>query len=63
MAMQANTMTVPFGAVAVLRAVNVFQSAVEAVRDWNNQRQTLKALSGLSDHQLADIGLNRGDLI
>ena len=30
--------------------------------DWNNARKTRNALSGLSAHELDDIGLCRGDI-
>ena len=29
---------------------------------WNDQRVTRKSLNALSDRELADIGLNRGDI-
>lgn len=29
---------------------------------WNDARITRKALSGLSDHELDDIGLSRGEI-
>ena len=32
------------------------------LRDWNDRRITRRALSALTDRQLADIGLHRGDL-
>lgn len=32
------------------------------VAAWNDARQTRKALSQLSDRQLEDIGLHRGDI-
>jgi uncharacterized protein YjiS (DUF1127 family) len=35
---------------------------IAAVIAWNDARQTRNALERLSDHQLADIGLNRGDI-
>lgn len=33
-----------------------------ALADWNDARQTRKALSALSDHELDDIGMTRGDI-
>jgi uncharacterized protein YjiS (DUF1127 family) len=30
--------------------------------DWNDRRATRRALSGLTDRELSDIGLMRGDL-
>lgn len=38
--------------------VNVFG----AIADWNDARQTRKALGSLSDHELDDIGMVRGDI-
>ncbi len=35
---------------------------VTRIIDWNDSRQTRKALGKLSDHELDDIGLGRGDL-
>lgn len=33
-----------------------------SVRAWNDARVTSKALSALTDRELADIGLERGDI-
>ncbi len=35
---------------------------INAVSDWNNGRVTRNALSKLSDRELEDIGLCRGDI-
>lgn len=43
----------PFGFVARLR---------QAVTAWNDARVTRNALAGLSDRELDDIGLCRGDI-
>lgn len=32
---------------------------VEQIRDWNAKRRTRNILSGMSDAQLRDIGINR----
>lgn len=37
-------------------------SIVNAVIEWNDARITRKALNGLSDRELEDIGLCRGDI-
>lgn len=42
--------------------VNVIAPAFGAISDWNNQRVTRNALSKLSDRELDDIGLVRGDI-
>lgn len=35
---------------------------INTVIAWNDARQTRKALAALSDHELDDIGLVRGDI-
>lgn len=37
-------------------------SIVSAVAEWNDARQTRHALDGLTDRELDDIGLCRGDI-
>lgn len=37
-------------------------SMIAAFTAWNDSRQTRIALSQLSDHELDDIGLTRGDI-
>ena len=39
-----------------------FVSAVNAAVEWNDARVTRNALTGLSDRELEDIGLCRGDI-
>ncbi|MCR9147475.1 MAG: DUF1127 domain-containing protein [Rhodobacteraceae bacterium] len=39
-----------------------FRNTIEAVRAWNDARVTRKELSRLSDRELDDIGLARGDI-
>lgn len=39
-----------------------FATSLAGVKAWNDERATRKALSKLSDHELDDIGLIRGDL-
>lgn len=41
---------------------NVFAAAFAALAQWNDARVTRKALAALSDHELDDIGLCRGDI-
>ena len=41
---------------------NVFARAFSAFADWNDSRITRKALSRLSERELEDIGLTRGDI-
>lgn len=53
---------VPLGSVSVFAVVTVFERAYDAFVAWRRARATEKALSELSDKQLADIGLARGDI-
>ena len=62
MALATNTRTAPFGAITTFNLVNRFENAVKFVSDWNTKRKTTQILSQLSDRELADIGLIRGDL-
>ncbi|MBE2275321.1 MAG: DUF1127 domain-containing protein [Rhodobacteraceae bacterium] len=52
----------PFGAIATYRTVNAFTNALATFKVWNDTRITRKALSKLSDRELDDIGLCRGDI-
>lgn len=38
------------------------QNMISAVIAWNDARVTRKSLAGLSDRELDDIGLHRGDI-
>ncbi len=40
----------------------LFNRLLAGVLAWNDARQTRNALERLSDHELADIGLNRSDI-
>ncbi|MFV2002461.1 MAG: DUF1127 domain-containing protein [Paracoccaceae bacterium] len=40
----------------------VVHSLLSAFTDWNDRRATRKTLNQLSDRELADIGLVRGDI-
>ncbi|TFG87950.1 MAG: DUF1127 domain-containing protein [Hyphomicrobiales bacterium] len=53
---------VPFGAIAIHRTVGAVSDLLVAIRDWNNSRRTIAALSRLSAGQRDDIGLTRGDI-
>ncbi|MEX0364650.1 DUF1127 domain-containing protein [Ruegeria sp. HKCCD8929] len=52
----------PLGAVTVLHVVDAIISAKTAVVSWNENRKTRKILAKLTDEQLDDIGLSRGDI-
>ena len=52
----------PFGAITTFRFFQFFSSAYIAVANWNDARVTRNALGKLSDRELDDIGLCRGDI-
>ena len=52
----------PFGAISALRTINWIETAATRLRHWNQRRATENALARLSDHELRDIGLTRGNL-
>ena len=56
------TRPAPFGAIAIFRAVQFVSNALIAVAGWNDARVTRNALGKLSDRELDDIGLCRGDI-
>ena len=44
------------------RKSNIFADMIAAFQTWNDTRATRKALNSLTDRELADIGLCRGDI-
>ncbi|MEX0308485.1 MAG: DUF1127 domain-containing protein [Ruegeria sp.] len=54
------TTTGSFGLVGRIGAF--FASVVNTVAEWNDARATRNALNGLTDRELDDIGLCRGDI-
>lgn len=56
------TRTAPFGATTTLTLVQGAQSIWARLNDWNDARITRNALAKLSDRELDDIGLCRGDI-
>jgi uncharacterized protein YjiS (DUF1127 family) len=62
MAAVETTRPAPFGAITTYRAITTLSNAIVVLRDWNDARVTRKALNKLSDHELDDIGLCRGDI-
>ena len=62
MAATETTRPAPFGAISTYRTVQFFGSIYDTVAGWNDARVTRKALSRLSDRELDDIGLCRGDI-
>lgn len=57
------TRSVPLGAITTLRVVSFFERGYDAFVSWRTARATASALSELSDKQLRDIGLTRGDIL
>lgn len=41
---------------------SLFNKLIDRFVAWKETRATQRALSALSDHELADIGLGRGDI-
>jgi uncharacterized protein YjiS (DUF1127 family) len=56
------TRSAPFGATSTYHFIQFVSNALGMVKDWNDARVTRKALSTLSDRELDDIGLCRGDI-
>ena len=47
---------------APVRKVGFLTTLIASLRDWNDQRATRAQLSKLTDRELNDIGLCRGDI-
>jgi uncharacterized protein YjiS (DUF1127 family) len=47
---------------APVGATSIFAAALSAFASWNDARVTRKTLAQLSDRELDDIGLCRGDI-
>ncbi len=62
MAAQVTSRAAPFGAITTFRFFQVFSNAGIAIANWNDARVTRNALGKLSDRELDDIGLCRGDI-
>lgn len=56
------TRPAPLGAVSIFRAVNGIGGMFSMLSNWNDVRVTRKALNKLTDRELDDIGLCRGDV-
>lgn len=58
-----DTSRTAFGSIAAISWISrFFATATNAVVDWNDARITRDALSDLTDRELEDIGLCRGDI-
>ncbi len=62
MAASVSSSAAPFGAISIFRSVQFVTVAAASVAAWNNARITRKSLSKLSNRELDDIGLCRGDI-
>jgi uncharacterized protein YjiS (DUF1127 family) len=62
MAAVETTRPAPFGAITTYRTMNAVTNAFGTLAAWNDARVTRKALNKLSDRELDDIGLCRGDI-
>lgn len=52
-----------YGAAPVAGKISgFFTSLIASIVSWNDARLTRNALSGLTDRELSDIGLERGDI-
>lgn len=49
-------------AVAAFRVVQFFEHSLEALRSWKIARETNRALRSLSERELNDIGIIRGEI-
>lgn len=56
------TRSAPFGATSTYHFIQRVSNALVSLKDWNDARVTRKALGSLSDRELDDIGLCRGDI-
>jgi uncharacterized protein YjiS (DUF1127 family) len=62
MAYQVASQAAPISSIASLKIVNFASAAFTSVNDWNLRRKTTIELNRLSNAELADIGLSRGDI-
>ena len=56
------TRPAPFGAISIFRFVTFVGETFALFAAWNDARVTRKALGKLTDRELDDIGLCRGDI-
>lgn len=62
MAAYESSRAAPFGAISIFRFVQSLSGITSAFAGWNDARVTRNALGKLSDRELDDIGLCRGDI-
>ena len=57
------TRSAPLGAITTFRVTEAVERAFTAVVTWRRARATETALRRLTDKQLADVGLHRGQIV
>jgi uncharacterized protein YjiS (DUF1127 family) len=62
MAASVTTRTAPLGATTAFRLSAALDNMMAGFAAWNDARVTRNALHRLSDRELDDIGLSRGDI-
>lgn len=62
MAAHTTTRPAPLGAITAYKLINAVSLIADKVATWNDARMTRNALGKLSDRELDDIGLCRGDI-
>jgi uncharacterized protein YjiS (DUF1127 family) len=62
MAAYESSRAAPFGAISIFRAIQSISVVFGSLSAWNDGRLTRNALGKLSDRELDDIGLCRGDV-
>ena len=62
MAATQTTRTAPLGAITTYRFIQFVSNGFTVFGTWNDRRITRDALGKLSDRELDDIGLCRGDI-
>lgn len=62
MAAHVTSAAAPFGAISIFRSIQNVGNAFASLSAWNDARVTRTALAKLSNRELDDIGLCRGDI-
>ncbi len=62
MASYESSRAAPFGAISIFRAVQGVGDVFSSINAWNKGRKTRSTLAALSNRELDDIGLCRGDI-
>lgn len=57
-----DTTRTSYGSPSKSRFFNIISALTAAIVAWNDARVTRKALAGLTDRELEDIGLSRSDI-